>query len=181
LTARAAAVTADPAGPGAQALQTLVASLDALLGTAPPVTPDPTPTPEPTPTPDPTSTPDPVGPVTPAAAPIPVDPVVSPAFRVSIVSVKAAKNRKSVKVRIACPATAPEGCTVTLKGAVAGRSAFRSKVLLVPRGTSKVFTVNLTAATANRLKRKGGSLKLSAATPSSPPAATTVKVARVKR
>jgi hypothetical protein len=105
------------------------------------------------------------------------------AYRASIGAIKVAKNRRSAKVPITCPAIAPKGCLVTLAGTVAGKR-FAVKPFVLMRTRSRTVTVKFSKAVATRLKQKGGSLKVSSLTSYSSLAAATktVKVARtVKR
>ena len=87
-----------------------------------------------------------------------------------------------MKLTVSCPAIAPKGCLVTLKGTVAGKKAFADKQVIVMRTLKSTVTLKLTKAVASRLKKKGGSLKVSAQTSFSSLAATskTVKVAKPK-
>ena len=101
-------------------------------------------------------------------------------YRARITSLKVASNRRSAKVTLSCPATAPKRCVVKLKGAISGRRAFASKQIVMLRNTRKTLTMKLTSASSKRLTKKGGSLKASAATSYSSLAAAskTVKVTR---
>ena len=71
---------------------------------------------------------------------------------------------------------------MTLKGTVAGKKAFADKQVIVMRALKSTVTLKLTKAVASRLKKKGGSLKVTAQTSFSSLAATTktVKVAKPK-
>jgi hypothetical protein len=86
------------------------------------------------------------------------------AYRASIKSLKVAKNRRSVKVKVRCPATAISGCHVILSGRLAGKSAAKHKSADIARGATKSITVKLKPAARTRLKTKGGKLKISAKT-----------------
>lgn len=99
--------------------------------------------------------------------------------RATIASLKVSSNRRGVKVKLRCPAAAATSCKVTLSGRLAGRKAASAKTSAVARGTSKTVTMKLTAATAQRLKRKGGRLRISARTvgSSQSPVSRTVTVA----
>ena len=81
---------------------------------------------------------------------------------------------------VSCPASAPKGCLVTLDGVVAGKKAFAQKALVVMRNVKQTVTVKLSSVAANRLKKKGGSLKVSARTVNGSLASIskTVKVAK---
>ena len=102
------------------------------------------------------------------------------AYAASVRTIKVAKTRRSAKLTISCPAAAPKGCLVTLKGSVAGKRAFAGKTIVIKRNASKTLSVKLTTVVTRRLKKKGGTLKVSALTAlSSLPATTkTVKIAR---
>jgi hypothetical protein len=102
------------------------------------------------------------------------------AYRATVGSLKVAKNRKTATMSVSCPATAPKGCLVTLDGLVAGRQAFTQKAVVVLRSVKQSVTVKLTSAAASRLKKKGGSLTVSAKTVNASLAAISksVKVAK---
>ncbi len=104
------------------------------------------------------------------------------AYRIKISGVKAAKHRRSIRL-LSCPAAAPKGCLVTLKGVLAGRKAFTTKTIIVMRNRKKTFSVKLAKASTKRLKKKDGSLKISARTAfsSTPSTIKRVKIARSKR
>ncbi len=99
-------------------------------------------------------------------------------FRATISSLKVAKNRKSVKVKLRCPATAAPACGVLLSNKLAGKSAAKTQLLAVMPGQTKTVTVKLKKAASNRLSSKGGKLKFSALTVGSALASTT-KTAKV--
>jgi len=105
------------------------------------------------------------------------------AYRGKVSAIKVAKSRKSARITVSCPASAPKGCLVTLNGVVAGKKAFAQKQVIVLRNAKKAFTVKFTKVAANRLKKKGGSLKVTALTSFSTLAATakTVKVAKPRK
>ena len=105
------------------------------------------------------------------------------AYRIKISGVKAAKHRRSIRLTLSCPAAAPKGCLVTLKGVLAGRKAFTTKTIIVMRNRKKTFSVKLAKASTKRLKKKDGSLKISARTAfsSTPSTIKRVKIARSKR
>lgn len=102
----------------------------------------------------------------------------STAYRATISKVTTAKSRKSARVTVRCPASAPKGCLVQVAGKVADRRAFSTKNVLLLRGTSKTITAKLTKTAAKRLKARGGSLRLTASTVQSSlgSASKTVKV-----
>lgn len=86
------------------------------------------------------------------------------ASRATIVSLKVAKNRASVKVKLKCPASASSSCKIKLSGKLASKKAASNKSSTVARGSSKTVTVKLTKATARKLRSKGGKLRISAKT-----------------
>ena len=86
------------------------------------------------------------------------------AYRATFGSVKVAKNRRTATVAVSCPSLAPKGCLVVLDGVVAGKKAFAQKAIVVMRNVKQTITVKLTSVVANRLKKKGGSLKVTART-----------------
>jgi hypothetical protein len=103
-------------------------------------------------------------------------------YRASVGSIKVAKNRRSAKMTVSCPAAAPVGCVVTLKGVVAGRKAFAGKPFVLLRKAKRTLTTKLSGATTRHLKKKGGSLRVSALTMFStlPTTTKTVRVARTR-
>ena len=145
-------------GAGTTALQTIISTLTGLGVPLPGVVPTPT-------TPGGTT---PTTPRTPPAGGAVVPRAGQPAFtayRATVTKiVKVAKNRKSAKVTVSCPSTAPKGCLVTLDGTAAGKKAFTKKTVVIVRNVKKTFTVKLTSTVAKRLKKKGGSVKVTAQT-----------------
>lgn len=85
-------------------------------------------------------------------------------YRATIKSLKVAKNRRSVKVKVKCPTTATASCKVKLSGKVGGKSAAKKKSATIKRGKSKNVKVKLTKATGQKLSKNGGKLKMSAKT-----------------
>jgi len=69
-----------------------------------------------------------------------------------------------VKIAVSCPSIAPKGCLVMLSGVVAGKKAFTFKPFILLRNVSQTFTVKLSKTATTRLKKKGGALKVTAAT-----------------
>ena len=151
-TAGVAAGAAAP-GPGATALQTVIGTLGGLLGLTPGGGTVPN-----------TNLPKP-GTLLPGGGTAPRPGAGFTAYRAAIVSVRVAKNRKSVTIRVSCPSIAPKGCYVALSGVVAGKRAFTPpKPFVLLRNASQTFTVKLNSSTAKRLKKKGGALKVTALT-----------------
>lgn len=65
---------------------------------------------------------------------------------------------------MSCLSSSPKGCLVTVSGKIAGKKAITKKTVLLARDAKRTFTVKLTSSAAERLRTKGGSLKLTAAT-----------------
>jgi hypothetical protein len=109
-------------------------------------------------------------------------PPVNRALRAEITKAKLAKNRRSVRITLSCPAAAP-ACGVALGGTVAKRSAFHVMQVTVKSASTATTKIKLKARVAKRLRRKGGSLKLVAGTAGSTlgPATRTVKVRKLRR
>ena len=105
------------------------------------------------------------------------------AYRAAIGPLKLNKKRSSMKFNLTCASTAPKGCLVKVSAKIAGKSVMRSMTVVLPKGKSSPITVTLSKSTTRRLKAKGGSLKITAATAlSSLPSATrTLKVKRLKK
>jgi hypothetical protein len=102
------------------------------------------------------------------------------AYRATIAAIKVAANRRSAKVTVSCPTSAPKGCLVTLNGLIAGKKAFASKTFVVMRNVTRTYTMKLSKATAVSLNKRGGALSVSALTGLSTLSAVTktVKLAR---
>jgi hypothetical protein len=105
------------------------------------------------------------------------------AYRAAIGALKLNKQRSSLKFKLTCAATAPKGCLVKVSAKIAGKSVMRTMTLVLLRGKSAPISVSLSKSTTRRLKAKGGSVKITAATAlSSLPSATrTLKVKRLKK
>ncbi len=89
---------------------------------------------------------------------------VSKAFRASLTGLKLAHNRRSAKVTVLCPTTAP-GCVVGLTGKVGSRKAFKARIIGLAPGAAATKKIKLSKAAAKRLRSaKGGKLKVTAAT-----------------
>lgn len=71
------------------------------------------------------------------------------AYRARITKVKVARNRRSAKVTLKCPATAPFGCAVTLSGAKVSRLK-----LVLAKGTKRTTRVGLKRGVGRRLTVK---------------------------
>jgi hypothetical protein len=169
-TLQTAVGTAAP-GVDTTPLQTVIGTLQGVLG----ATPAGSPTTKPAATAKPATTTKPA--TSTAARPVQAG---FTAYRAIVRSIKVAKNRRSARVTVSCPAAAPKGCLVTLDGLVAGKKAFASKTVVVMRNITKTVTVKLTSVAGNRLKKSGGALKVTAATAFSTLSSVnkTVKVAK---
>jgi len=160
-------------GPGATALQGLITTVTGLLGAGP--------GPGTTPPPGDSTLPT-IGTIVPRSGQSgsPAKPPAFTGYRATLGSIKVARTRRSVKIIVSCPAAAPAGCVVTLKGVLAGKKAFAGKRFILLRKAKRTFTMKLSTAATRRLKKKGGSLKVSALTmfSSLPTTTKTVRVAR---
>ncbi len=87
-----------------------------------------------------------------------------------------------MKFTLSCPITAPKGCLVQLSAKIAGQKAIRTTTVALARGKSSPVTVTLSKSTTKRLKKKGGSLAVTAKTALSTLGAAkqTVRVKRPK-
>lgn len=94
-------------------------------------------------------------------------------YRATIKSLKVAKNRRSVKVKVRCPANATSSCKVKLSGKLAGKSAAKKKSATIKSGKSKTVKVKLKKASSQKLSTTGGKLKMAAKTVGSSLAAST--------
>lgn len=86
------------------------------------------------------------------------------AYRASIISLKVAKSRRSVKVKLKCPAAAPSSCKVKLSAKLATKKAATSRRATIKPGKTKSLRLKLKRATTRKLKDTGGMLKISAKT-----------------
>jgi len=105
------------------------------------------------------------------------------AYRAAIGPLKLNQKRSNLKFTLTCASTAPKGCLVKVSAKIAGKSVMRTTTLAIVRGKSSPITVTLSKSTTRRLKSKGGSLTITAATSfSSLSSATrTLKVKRLKK
>lgn len=104
-------------------------------------------------------------------------------YRARVSSARVAKNRRSMSIKVTCPAAAPKGCLVRVSGQLAGKRAMAAKDMLLLRNTSKTVRVKLVSSATKRLRKKGGTLRLSARTVQSTlgTATKSAKVAKPKR
>lgn len=103
------------------------------------------------------------------------------AFHAKVQKVKVAKNRRSAKLRISCPAIAP-GCIVVVTGKVLGMTAFKQKGVAVTPGKTRGVKVKLARGARLQLRsRKGGRLKVTATTIGSTIGPASKSSARVRR
>jgi len=163
--------------PVAAPLQSIVRQITVILAPVTGGTPTPTPAPAPGVALPGTTTPRPTAPAMtarPAAQ--------FTGYRATIGSLKLNKKRSSMTFRLTCASTAPKGCLVKVSAKIAGKSAMRSVTVVLPRGKSSSVRVTFSKSTTRRLKKKGGTLKITAKTAlSSLPSATrTLKVKRLK-
>jgi Mg/Co/Ni transporter MgtE len=103
-------------------------------------------------------------------------------FRATIGRITLSRKRTSMKFTLSCPASAPKGCLVQLSAKIAGQKAIRTTTVALASGKSSPVTVTLSKSTTKRLKKKGGSLQVTAKTALSTLAASTqtVKVKKPK-
>ena len=107
----------------------------------------------------------------------------STAYRAAIASVIVAKNRREREGPPRLPGDRTGAVRRGAQGRPRGREGVHHGVVTLLRGASRTVMVKLTGPTAKRLKAKGGSLRISAATSSSSLAAVskTVRVERARR
>lgn len=103
-------------------------------------------------------------------------------YRATISAIKLSRKRTSMKFTLSCPTSAPKGCLVQLSAKIAGQKAILATTVALPSGRSSPVTVTLSKSTTTRLKKKGGSLTITAKTALSTlgSATETVKVKRPK-
>lgn len=98
--------------------------------------------------------------------------------RARISSVSVPKNRRSVKLRVICPTTAPaEGCVVRPSVKLGGRAAKIARSVTVARGTTRTLSATLPASTAKKIRKAGGKLVVRVATTGATAGAVTRTVA----
>lgn len=111
-----------------------------------------------------------------AAAPA-TEPVVAP-LRARIFDTSVARDRRSVRLDLTCPAVSASACKVVVGTTVAGRRAAADRKVTVQRGRSKVVRPRLSTAVGKRLAARGGAVKLTVRTTGSTrgPVTSTVRV-----
>lgn len=97
-------------------------------------------------------------------------------LRARIFGATAARDRRSVRVELTCPAVSDTACAVTVRTSVAGRSAAAVRRVTIPRGRTKVVRPALTAAARKRLLARGGTVRITVATKGSSRGAVTSAV-----
>jgi hypothetical protein len=134
----------------------------------------PTPTATTTAGPGVTVTPGPTASATATSAP------VNTAVRAKVKKVKVAKNRRTVTVTLKCPIAA---CAVGLTGKVGSKRAFAPAYVPLTSRAAVRSRFKISAKARKVLLKKGGKLKISAATAGSTlaPATKTVKIAKPKK
>lgn len=121
-------------------------------------------------------------PPAPAAAVLPTPKApAAKVLRARIVSVKVSTNRRSVRIRLACPTAAPaRGCRVAPKVKVAGRSVRVARAATVRRGTARTFKAKVPASLARRVGRRGGRVVVKVSTAGSRSGAVS-RAVRIRR
>jgi hypothetical protein len=109
-------------------------------------------------------------------------PTVNTAVRAAIKKAKLARNRRSLRVTLTCPATA-SACGVGIGGTVGAKKAFAVKMVTLKSATTLTTKIKLKRSAAKRLRRKGGTLKVVAGTVGSTlgPATKRVRVPKPRR
>jgi hypothetical protein len=111
----------------------------------------------------------------PVTAPAPTPAVVGPTMRARIFDVTTSRDRRTLRVELTCPAASSTACAVTVRTAVAGRSASKARRVTISRGRTKVLRPALSAAARKRLAH-GGTVRVTAATKGSSRGALTSTV-----
>ncbi|CAB4895387.1 unannotated protein [freshwater metagenome] len=111
---------------------------------------------------------------TPAARPAAAPSVL----RARIFDAVPARDRRSVRVELTCPAVSDAVCPVVVRTTVAGAKAATARRVTITRGRSKVVRPTLTAKARKRLQTRGGTVRITATTTGSKrgPVTTTVRV-----
>lgn len=107
---------------------------------------------------------------TPAAAPS--------VLRARIFDAVPARDRRSVRVELTCPAVSDAVCPVVVRTTVAGAKAATARRVTITRGRSKVVRPTLTSKARKRLQTRGGTVRITVTTTGSKrgPVVTTVRV-----
>lgn len=86
-------------------------------------------------------------------------PAATRVARARISSVSVGKNRRSVRLRVVCPTTAPAtGCAVRPSVRLGGRAAKLSRSVTIARGTTRTLSASVPASAARKVRRAGGKL-----------------------
>lgn len=96
--------------------------------------------------------------------------------RAKIVSAKVSANRKTVRVKVLCPATASLGCKIKPSVKVGGRAAKITKSATLARGKSRTFTAKVPAAAVRKAKKSGAKVVVRLTTTGSTAGAVTKTV-----
>ncbi|WP_026912273.1 hypothetical protein [Patulibacter minatonensis] len=98
--------------------------------------------------------------------------------RARISSVAVGKSRRSVSVKVVCPASAPaSGCVVRPSVKLAGSAAKLSRSITVARGTTQTVSAAVPASIAKKVRKSGGRLVVKVLTTGATAGAVTRTVA----
>lgn len=101
----------------------------------------------------------------PGALPSSDAPAATPrTLRVRIRSTAAARDRRSVRARLSCPAASGTACPVVVRATIAGHSASSARRTTIAPGRTATLRVPLRSAARKRLAARGGTVRLAVAT-----------------
>lgn len=105
-------------------------------------------------------------------------PAATRVARARISSVSVGKSRRSVRVRVVCPTTAPAGgCVVRPSVKLGGKTAKLARSITVARGTTQTLSAAVPASAAKKIRKAGGKLIVRVATTGATAGAVTRTVA----
>lgn len=114
----------------------------------------------------------------PVAAAVPAAEPAATALRARIFDTSVARDRRSVRLDLSCPAVSGTDCKVVVGTTVAGRRAGADRKVTIQRGRSRVVRPRISGATAQRLAARGGTVTVTVRTTGSTrgPVSTSVRV-----
>lgn len=101
----------------------------------------------------------------PGALPTEKTPVVTPrTLRVVIRSAAPARDRRSLRVRLTCPAASGTTCPIVVRTTLTGRTASKARRTTIAAGRTATLNVPLTPSARKRLATRGGPVRVLVAT-----------------
>ncbi|MEV4419281.1 hypothetical protein AB0L40_04800, partial [Patulibacter sp. NPDC049589] len=98
--------------------------------------------------------------------------------RARINGVSVGASRRSVRLKVVCPTTAPDtGCVVRPSVKLRGTAAKLARSVTVARGTTRTLSASIPASVAKKVRRSGGRLVVRVATTGATAGAVTRTIA----